>query len=86
MSKNYERIASANEQLGNGFRFQALRKLSGTKGTVYCWELVNFDLSVTSISCSFDNDTLAASFSGSAVYQERFYSIVRTISAPSGAG
>jgi hypothetical protein len=39
MSKNYERIASANEQPQNGFRLQALHKLAGTKGTVYCWEL-----------------------------------------------
>ena len=79
MSKNYERIASANEQPRDGFRLQALRKLAGTKGTVYCWEVANSDSPALSISCWFDNDTLAASFSGSAVYQERFYSIVRTI-------
>jgi len=81
MSKNYERIASANEQPPEGFSFHALRKFAGAKGTVFCWELASSDFSVTSVSCSFDNDTLAASFSGSSVYRERFYSIVQTISA-----
>jgi hypothetical protein len=82
MSRYYDRIARANEQPPNGYRFEGLRKLSAAKGTIYCWELAQLDASYISISCWFDKDTLAASFGGSPAYRERFY---RVLAAVSGA-
>lgn len=82
MSRNYDKIARANGQPPNGYRFQGVRQVSAAKGTIYCWELASLDASSLSISCWFDKDTLAASYGGSPAYRERFY---RVLAAVSGA-
>jgi hypothetical protein len=80
MSRNYDKIARANEQPPDGYRFQGLRQLSAAKGTIYCWELARLDASYISISCWFDKDTLAASYGGSPAYRERFYRVLAIVS------
>jgi hypothetical protein len=83
MSKDYATIARVNEQPPNGYRFNGLRQLSASKGTIYCWELARLDAPYLSISCWFDKDTLAASFGGSPVYREHFYKVLAAVSAAS---
>jgi hypothetical protein len=80
LSKNYDRIAHANEQT-KGYRFLDLRRLPGVKGTVSCWESAKLDAPYTSISCYFDKDTLGAAYGGSPEYSDRFYRMLTTIGA-----
>jgi hypothetical protein len=83
MSKYYDRIARANEQPRNGYRFQGIRQLSSAKGTVYCWEMDRLDASQLSISCWFDKDTLGATYDGSPVYRNEFYKAIETVAGAS---
>src|ERR1700752_4132540 len=53
MSRNYDKIAQANEQLTLGLHPKGIRKIAGAKGTVYCWESANSDVSELYISCWF---------------------------------
>jgi hypothetical protein len=80
MSKNYDRIAQSNEQTARGLHSLGVRKIFAAKGTGYCWESANSDLSIYSISCWFDKDTLAGSYEGAAAYREEFYKVISLIS------
>lgn len=80
LSKSYDRIARANEQT-KGFRLLDLRRLSGAKGNVYCWESTMLNATYLNISCYFDKDTLGATYAGSPEYSERFYGMLTTIGA-----
>jgi hypothetical protein len=80
MAKNYDRIAQSNEQTRGGLHSLGVRKILAGKGTGYCWESANSDLSNLYISCWFDKDTLAASYEGTTAYREEFYKVVSLIS------
>ena len=79
MSRNYDKIAQANEQTTLELHPMGTRKLAGTKGTVYCWESANGDVSNLVISCWFDKDTLAASYTGTPNYRDDFYRAVSVL-------
>ena len=79
MSRNYDKIAQANEQLTLGLHPKGIRKIAGAKGTVYCWESANSDVSELYISCWFDKDTLAASYAGTPNYRDDFYRAVSVL-------
>jgi hypothetical protein len=76
MSKNYDKIAQANEQTTHGLQPRGVRKIAAAKGTVYCWESANSALSEFVIFCWFDKDTLAASYAGTSNYRDEFYETV----------
>jgi hypothetical protein len=78
MARDFDKIARASEEL-NGYQFQDLHQLSAPKGTVYCWESLKNDSPTLSISCWFDNDTLAASYAGSPDYRSRFYNVIAVV-------
>jgi hypothetical protein len=83
MSKDYDRIASDNERARNGYQFREVHRLTTAKGYGYCWEFVRLNSSYLSISCRFDNDTLAAAYEGSPAYRDEFYNAIETASGES---
>ena len=85
-SKEYARIAHANEQPLTGFVLRGVRQLSASKGVARCWEMSSPDSADLSISCSFDKDTLGASYYGSFAYRAVFYKVLASVSAPPSRG
>jgi hypothetical protein len=78
--EHFDRLAQALARSPNGYRLQAVRKLTVAKGTATCWEDANVDSSSISISCLFDKDNLSASLEGSPTYREPFYRALELVS------